>query len=107
MPAHSSLTKPGKRLAGVLMSLKLEPHPGVIDPKRTRGHPRVTVTAERTRVRLTVTGEGIQDLHLYGPVDHERVIPAIRKEFGDGNVTVRDPFGYGRLNYWESKSVML
>lgn len=92
MPAHTSLTGPGKRVAKVIKRLGYVPHPGPIDPKRTRGHARVTVTAERSRVRIVATGEGIQDVYLYGSVDHQSVVRALSGEFGEDNVAVRDPF---------------
>jgi len=87
---HSTLTDTAARAARALRARGLLPYPGVISAKRSRSAPRVVVTVERGRVRVTVSGGGIQDIHLYGQVAAADVMEPLEREFGADSVRLRD-----------------
>lgn len=90
---HSTLTETAKRAAKALRAAGFLPHPGVINPARSRSCPRVTVTAEQNRVRIAVAGGGTQEILVYGLADKDEIIEALKRAFDEDQITVRDPHG--------------
>lgn len=90
---HSSLTDTGARAFRALALAGVEAQPGVINPRPSRGGPRVVVTAEPRRVRIGVAGEGHQELLVYGAVARDAILVPLVSEFGAEAVSVRDPHG--------------
>mgnify|MGYP006961543729 CR=1 FL=1 len=94
---HTTLTESAERAARALRALGLAPYPGVIDPKGgSRGGARVTIQVEPGRVRITVSGTGVQELLLYGSSSRDAILPPLAREFGQDRVSIRDPSGLWR-----------
>jgi hypothetical protein len=89
---HSTLTPTAARAARALSAAGLRPHPGVIDPGPCKGDVRITVTAEPNRVRVCVSGNGHQEILVYGASTQEEVTVPLQREFGDKRVRTRDPY---------------
>ena len=89
---HTTLIEPATRADKALRAVGLVPYPGIIDPRGgSRGGARAIVVVEAGRVRVTVSGAGVQELLIYGPVPADTVLTALRSEFGEGKVSLRDP----------------
>ncbi|MBF0144614.1 MAG: hypothetical protein HQL84_00830 [Magnetococcales bacterium] len=75
---HSSLTEKAALLCKALRKAGFHPHPGPINARgRGGGDCRVKISSDSGRIRLRVTGHGVQEVFLYGPVDLDRLVQAI------------------------------
>ncbi|HIJ85572.1 MAG: hypothetical protein HW380_1458 [Magnetococcales bacterium] len=75
---HTSLTEKAVLLCRALRKAGYRPHPGPIDGRgRSRGDCRIKISSEPGRIRLRVTGHGVQEVFLYGPVELEKIVKAI------------------------------
>lgn len=84
---HSSLTDNGTRVWKILKRADLHPHPGPISAKSGRGGLlRIKISCDSTRTRIRVAGGGVQEIFLYGSVDHNRVVAILVEEFGIGAI---------------------
>lgn len=87
---HTSLTNTAREVVGSLRAFGLSPYPGVIDPRGGSSCRRIMITVEEKRIKITVSGEGVQDLFLYGSYDKKMVVAAVTTICD--NVKMRDPF---------------
>ncbi|MBF0108174.1 MAG: hypothetical protein HQL76_03230 [Magnetococcales bacterium] len=77
---HSSLTEKAALLCKALRQAGFHPHPGPINARgRGGGDCRVKINSEPGRIRLRVTGHGVQEVFLYGPVAMDRVVATIKE----------------------------
>lgn len=90
---HSSLTDTASRAFRALALAGVEAQPGVINPRPSRGGPRLVVTPEPRRIRIGVAGEGHQELLVYGAVRRDALLEPLASEFGADAISVRDPHG--------------
>ncbi|MBF0138689.1 MAG: hypothetical protein HQL74_00265 [Magnetococcales bacterium] len=75
---HTSLTEKAALLCKALRKVGYHPHPGPINAKgRSSGDCRVKISSEAGRTRLRVTGHGVQEVFLYGPVDIAKIVSVI------------------------------
>ena len=90
---HTTLTQSATQVARTLAAAGLRPHPGYIDARSCRSGLRITVWAEPTRVRITVSGDGHQEILIYGALGKDQVTGPLERTFGASRVTTRDPHG--------------
>lgn len=75
---HTSVTENAALLCKALRKAGYHPHPGPINARgRGSGDCRVKISSEVGRTRLRVTGHGVQEVFLYGPVDVAKIITVI------------------------------
>ncbi|MBF0604711.1 MAG: hypothetical protein HQL07_13590 [Nitrospirae bacterium] len=75
---HTSVTEKAALVCKVLRRLGYRPHPGPIDARgRRSGACRIKISSEPSRTRLRITGQGVQEVFLYGPVVLADIIKAL------------------------------
>ena len=90
-PRHTTLTATAERAYSALRRAGMHPHPGFINGRAGASQPRIAVTVEQGRVRIGISGQAHQELHIYGPVEPSSLLECLREEFGNEAVSVRDP----------------
>lgn len=85
---HNTVTEAAGRVYQLLLAAGFVASPGVISPTGG-GRSRITVTYETNRTRVVVVGAGVQDLHIYGAIDREKLETVLRSHIGK-NLTIRN-----------------
>lgn len=81
MPRHSTMTDAARAVADLITREGVVVHPGIINPKAGRsGNVRIKIRIEGGRTTIVVSGTGVQELHVYGPLP-ESVLDRLRTEY--------------------------
>jgi hypothetical protein len=80
---HSSVTDNGAKVCKILRRAGFHPHPGPISARSGRGGElRIKITSDSGRVRIRVSGGGVQEIFLYGAVDFESLVKSLADALG-------------------------
>ncbi|MEO5367050.1 MAG: hypothetical protein H7831_12035 [Magnetococcus sp. WYHC-3] len=84
---HTTLIPTARRVHAALTAAGWRPHPGPIDPRGGRGGAlRVKINADPGRTRIRVSGGGVQELYMYGPVDLQQVRQVLASTLGEAAI---------------------
>jgi len=75
---HKSVTASANKVYQYLLRQGFVVNPGMITSSGTGGQLRITLTYEPRRTCITVFGQGVQDLLLYGAFDRAKLEEALK-----------------------------